>query len=373
MLGVIAALFVLEVGLRIIDPFEFRVRGNEITLPSNARYVTTNAIADKLDETIVHSKNSLGFRGANPPEEFDQSLSIIAVGGSTTESHYQSDDVEWVALLGRKLEEQFRSVWINNAGLDGHSTFGHRILLRDLVAPIRPKVVLFLVGINEVGRDMMIIDEQKMREALQTDSPLLALLTIANNSEVLTLAVNLTRYVKARIAGLAHNTQLDLHEASEKPITINESDRLAVIRKHGDRYLPEYADRLERLVESTLDAGSMPVLVTQPALYGPAIDDVTRVDLGRIPVTGEMDGDLAWEVLQMYNDVTRRVAKENGLLLIDLAVSMPKSSALYYDTIHFTNAGAESVAMIVDRALSPWLADRFSDYVKTRQLLQPDY
>ena len=42
-------------------------------------------------------------------------------------------------------------MWVNNAGLDGATTYRHLILMEDYVAQLRPKVVLFLIGINDVG------------------------------------------------------------------------------------------------------------------------------------------------------------------------------------------------------------------------------
>ena len=39
----------------------------------------------------------------------------------------------------------------NNAGLDGATTYRHLILMEDYVVTLRPKVVLFLIGINDVG------------------------------------------------------------------------------------------------------------------------------------------------------------------------------------------------------------------------------
>lgn len=364
--GAVLAFIVLEIGLRILDPFQFRVRGDEITLPSNVRYVTTNNFADKLDKTIIHSKNSLGFRGNEPPDEIENRLSIIAVGGSTTESRFQSDDKEWVSLLGQQLGQYFSPVWINNAGLDGHSTFGHMILVRDLISPIRAKVVLFLVGINEVGRGEMIIDERKYQDKVQTNSPTLLILSIANKSEVLTLAINMLRYFKAKRAGLTHNTQLDLHDTIASSFKISELERQRILAEHKKIYLPEYAKRLEKLLQITRSAGSVPVLITQPALYGPFVDDVTGIDLGHIPVTGDMDGSLAWEVLEMYNAVSRSMADKHGLLLIDLATRMPKSSSMYYDMIHFTNKGAELVASNVFQALCPWLTEQYPDHITSQ-------
>ena len=75
------------------------------------------------------------------PKTFEDYLTIIAVGGSTTECFLIADGQDWPAILGEKLKKSFNLVWINNAGLDGHSTFGHNVLMKDYIVKIKPKVV----------------------------------------------------------------------------------------------------------------------------------------------------------------------------------------------------------------------------------------
>ena len=50
-------------------------------------------------------------------------------------------------------QEDITKIWLNNAGLDGHSTFGHIILFKDYIVKLKPKIILFLVGANDVGRN----------------------------------------------------------------------------------------------------------------------------------------------------------------------------------------------------------------------------
>jgi hypothetical protein len=97
----------------------------------------------------------------------------------------------------------------------------------------------------------------------------------------------------------------------------------------------------------------VPVLLTQPALYGGAKDDRTGVDLGTMVVQDEtkINGALAWDILELYNDVTRGVGQEKGLAVIELARSLPKTSRFFYDFVHFTDEGAQAVAEIVAPSL----------------------
>jgi len=63
-------------------------------------------------------------------------------------------------------------------------------------------------------------------------------------------------------------------------------------------------------------------------------------------------------VLRLYNDVLRKVGKENGLLVIDLAQKMPHNSLYYYDFMHYTNEGAQKVAEIIFEDLYPFVIER---------------
>src|SRR5258708_22849095 len=87
-------LLVLAVGellLHIYNPLPFRVRGNRIVLPVHQRYTFHNDEASKLDPITHHTKNSLRFRGPEPPTHFARRLTVLTLGGSTTESLFLSD------------------------------------------------------------------------------------------------------------------------------------------------------------------------------------------------------------------------------------------------------------------------------------------
>jgi hypothetical protein len=98
-LGCVLALVSIEIVLKIYNPIETRIRGNKIILPINKNYRIENQRLDKLDRVIIHSKNSLGFRGTEPPDEFNKYLTIICIGGSTTEYQYLSDNKTWIDVL----------------------------------------------------------------------------------------------------------------------------------------------------------------------------------------------------------------------------------------------------------------------------------
>jgi hypothetical protein len=357
-LGCASAFVCLEAFVRLYSPFELRIRGSHLRLAVNCRRMVRNESIAKLDREIEFATNSLGFRGPDPPDDFAQRPTIVAVGGSTTECRYLDETKTWPARLNEKLKVDFPEVWLNNAGLDGHSTRGHQVLLEQLVGPLKPKLVLYMVGLNDLGlgnatTDATADDQQLFRRGQEGDSwANRAYLTLVHHSAAFALADNFRRHLAARNAGLMHgnvdHAQLRLDASSGEKLSDEVPTML--VGRHRRQFLPGYEARLRKLLLATFAYGSEPVLITQTALYGDSIDDETGIDLARVKV-GEVVGLAQWQVLDAYNDVTRRVGRELGVLVIDLARRLPKSSRYYYDYHHYTNAGAEAVAEVVAEEL----------------------
>ena len=56
------------------------------------------------------------------------------------------------------------------------------------------------------------------------------------------------------------------------------------------------------------------------------------------------------------NDATRELGREQEVPVVELARSLPKSSRLFYDFVHFTGEGAQAVATLMASGLCPTLA-----------------
>src|SRR5436305_12507560 len=83
-----------ELILRARNPFGFRMRGNTLVLPANKVYdikADARSRSDQLAAHVIHTKNSLGFRGPEPPPDCAGWLPIVAAGASTTECFHRSD------------------------------------------------------------------------------------------------------------------------------------------------------------------------------------------------------------------------------------------------------------------------------------------
>jgi lysophospholipase L1-like esterase len=340
-------MIILEVVLRIWHPFKYTVRGNRIILASNIRVKMKNRWIRKLDDTIYYSRNSIGLRGDEWPADPENYLGIITVGGSTTECKFLSDDKTWPEQLKLDLINEFKHVRLNNAGLDGHSTFGHLILLNDYIVKLHPKYILFLVGTNDVELDRPAdLDDQDIK-GIHTHSVKYFFKSLFNYSEAGALLLSLYRNFLAYRKGLVHKER---DPGSLRPGTTDSITRKMKLDLQQS-YLGNYSRRLNELATISIDNGIKPVFITQPALFGNVMDSTTHIFMGNRLLDG-YDCATVWDVLQLYNDEVRKLRRA-GITVIDLAEAMPKDSKYYYDFMHYTNAGAEKVASILNDSLKP--------------------
>lgn len=342
--GILAACLLLELGLRLFNPFGFRLKGDEILLPAGQTYKIERHSFTRLAPVIRHTKNSLGFRGQEPPADPEAVLGLITVGGSTTECFYLSDGTTWPDRLAALAGRYFSPLWLNNAGLDGHSTYGHNLLLQQHLLKLHPKVIIFLTGLNDLGLGEIAGPSFGLRAA--------------RHSRLFSVSENFYRYLDARKKGLVH-TQLDLKNLPQK--LFDAAQEKAFLSKYTPQLLEAYRVRVQKLIKACRDNGIDPVFMTQPALYGLGVDLRTGVDLGAVKVH-DGNGAVCWKALEMYNDILRMECARARVLCVDLADRMPKDSAFYYDFYHFTPEGAERVAAIVYAELGPFLEKRYRSF-----------
>jgi lysophospholipase L1-like esterase len=347
-----AVIILLEILLRIYNPFGFQLKANRIILPVNQKEIITNTLNPKLDSLIILTRNSLGFRGPDTTQDFNNQLSIITIGGSTTACHFLNDNKAWPYLLSKHLRNDFKNVWVNNAGFDGHSTFGHMVLLNDYVKKLRPKVIVFLTGVNDIEND-----GPSYFDKLKNKNEYADLLNyMYNNSEVVNVLVNFARGAKAK---KFNNTMQDMKlPGALGTLYITAGERRQKLQQQ-EKYLLHYGKRLAALIDTCIQNNILPVFLTQPCLYGYTTDSVTGVNLATAKVEEGINGALLSDLLDLYNSKIEEVCTNRSVPYIDLAILLPKNSLYYYDQTHYTNEGAAVVAKVVAEKMRDILKGRY--------------
>jgi hypothetical protein len=348
-LGVFLGLVICEIILRIYNPFPFSLKKGKLILPANQTKVFSNHWINKLDRQIHYSRNSLGFRGPELPDSVSKLTRIITIGGSTTECKFLSDSCTWPFLLYKKLQIEKPAIWLNNAGVDGHSTFGHLLLMDEYILKLKPDYVLFLTGINDEEIDEPDEFDRMTENRLTTNSFKGFLKSLLNHTELGRTAFNFYHVQIAYKKGLIHR-EVNLNNLVSNPLPDSIMDSRI---NNQAKFLTAYRQRINGLITKCTRAGIKPILITQPSLFGNFIDSTTQVHVGNNWVTARSSDNCMLEekVLELYNDVLRSFGDK--VMVVDLSKEMPKNSVYYYDFIHFTNEGARKVAEILFNHLNP--------------------
>lgn len=346
--------FALEIILRIYNPFAYRIKGEKLILPANQVYYYRNDKMGMLDKEIRVDYNSLGLQGPEKPAGFDSCLSIVTVGGSTTACMYISTPNTWPSLLSNELSRSFSNVWLNNAGRDGHSSFGHMFMLKDHLLKLKPKVIVFLTGINDVDRTDLGIHEDSTARSFKQFA--------MRHSEVLNIVVGYLRTRKAISLGLLSEfadfraKKADTLELSQDTITKALQRQAPMVRG--------YERRMRALIDTCLRNNIRPVLLTQPMLCGIGTDSLTDMNIGKVRIVRGVNGELWNRKLDLYNQTLKRLAKEYNILCIDLAAMMPKSTLYYYDYVHYTKDGTQKLVELITPDLEQYLRREFPEFAK---------
>ena len=146
----LVALVIVEMVLRVFDGGSWAVtRQANILRNFQHSYRIDNLY--QSDKIFNHYKrDNYGLRGEYSNLE---DIDVLCIGGSTTDQRYVTLESTFQSILEtnlKKVDPNFG--FIVNAGVDGHSTWGHLFSFEKwfpLIPNLRPKYVLLYVGVND--------------------------------------------------------------------------------------------------------------------------------------------------------------------------------------------------------------------------------
>lgn len=147
--ALVVLVLLAEVALRVTD--DGWGRTIRLNIVRNRTYdFTVTGLYDNASPTVRYRRDAFGLRdNCGSPADID----ILTVGGSTTDQRYLALDATFQAVMQRGLSQRIgRPICVSNAGIDGHSTYGHLLAFRDwfpLIPDLKPKLVVLYLGIND--------------------------------------------------------------------------------------------------------------------------------------------------------------------------------------------------------------------------------
>jgi hypothetical protein len=115
--------------------------------------------------------------------------------------------------------------------------------------------------------------------------------------------------------------------------------------------LPAFERNEREFVRIARQSGMEVMLATQPSLFR---TDLSKADQEVLifAKTHQSQGkhaslDSMVAGMQKFNDVTRKIAKDEPIAFVDLEKEVPKTTEYVYDDVHFTRRGNERVAEVI--------------------------
>lgn len=319
--------------------------------PKEAYVFYPEAGLSHMSEATRFTTDNKGFRGGNlimpkPPDEYR----IFMVGGSTTECLYLDDDATITADLERYMIAQHPDglrVRVYNAGKGGDKSYDHIAMISQRIVHLQPDMIIVFAGINDLLAAMAGVDYTHYSDARRTTFSFTDLLGL--------LA---TEFQIPRRLALIFHKRSDLEIRQALPFH-SDYRRLVELRKSyplsktfPKTNLPAFETNLRSIIGIARANNIKLVLMTQPTTWNSKIDAgvaewhwmncVDKVSYHE----AHMD-----RAMGQYNDVTRRLASEFNVPLIDLARALPKSSEIIYDDCHFNVVGARVAAEYIGKQL----------------------
>jgi hypothetical protein len=316
-----------EFGLRLVleNPFRGESPDQIVTLAihhARRNLPMDRSLVDPVDPVVHLRTDARSY--LLPVGRFEQpDATVLFLGGSTTECAALDDEDRFPARVSTLLGERGLLVNTLNAGKSGNTAHDSVNVFLNHAAQESPDVVVMMHAANDAG----VLRESgsyvsRSGEYVSSRTALRWLLQEASTRSAVLGAVRYWRTV--RPPGSPHAAGDTRQRPREVPTA-------------------PFEQRLRAFVGVVRAFGAHPVLMTQPLLARQKTE-----------LTPEWT---ATDLQALFNEAVRRVAREEGVVLIDLVRHVEQSvadpSVLFYDGIHVTTEGSLTYAAhIADRLAS---------------------
>jgi lysophospholipase L1-like esterase len=288
-----------------------------------------------------------------PSKKYDNpDISLVFLGGSTTECRFLDEEQRFPclvgSLLGKKLELKINSY---NAGRSGNHTLHSLDILLNKVLPIKPQIVLMMHNINDL---VILLYEKSYWNNNSSRSVIIDM-----NGEIVSnfFKIMRDRYIPNLAAAMHHldKSVRSLWKSEPKGGNLSgQRDEFADLR--GQKLVinkSELTEEFEMNLQSFIDLCRarhiVPVLMTMASRLKETpekviVDGIKAAGFNYAEFKGLFDS---------FNDSIRKKARENHIMLIDLAQGIPPDREYFYDVVHHNPKGSVKAAEIISEQLQP--------------------
>ncbi len=319
-LGLISAAMLSEVALRVYlasrgwTPNCYVTSYALLTSDAEAGYTLRKSVQVKSSGYHIRL-NSLGLRGPEISKTKPAGVTRIAVlGGSSVFGYLVPEGEDSCRVMEDSLRQQGIAVEVLNAGVSGYSITQCRHRYQDVIAPLRPDIVMLYLGWN--------------------DSPFL----IATPEQTgLTKTLPAPPWLNRMLARstLYGFLRFRLFPEPTPVFAPPQSSNSAITDAGAEGFRSDYI----ALLEAVKASGARPVISTQVMASNERCEGLEGY-LGDTPRQQQANRAIG----QWITRTVRELAIEHQLLLVDCDQEIPCNVSTLGDTIHLTKEGHRQVA-----------------------------
>lgn len=294
--------------------------------------------------------NRWGFRGDDLDVRKDADVfRVFVFGGSTVYCGTLPYEQTHCRLLEKRLRAAYPQyqVEVQNLGAEWHTSEHDTIKLLFLAQDFAPDLVVTFHAINDLVRSLspdMFADGRYWPDYRHYHGGAANLATGGAKTPLL---------VRAAAGHWCSDLRFDTMQLNGpdgrgiKGMRLLFYPKTQEIEIHQWKSLAAFRRNLDDFVQIARAKGLRVLLATQPSLYRDDLTPDERRLLG-FPLSHYFDGrrpslHSMVDGMRQFNDVTRNVARQNHVALVDLDTRMPKTTEYLYDDVHYTAAGSALV------------------------------
>lgn len=308
--------------------------------------------SDNLDkETFVVRADENGFIFPSKRHD-DPDLSIVFLGGSTTECAHNEEEYRFPYLVGILVEEKTgKKVNSYNCGVGGSNSLHSLNVLLNKVIPLQPEVVIMCHHVNDMA---VLLYEKSYWSDNPHRSPI-----IIDNLYNLNL-FNILRYIKYQLLPNTTETINRLINLESLMIPDRPYDEFSHIRNkkisiNRDGMLGDFEKNLQTFINICKARGITPVVMTQANRFKDNPDEVVAKTAKITEETLDITYREFKQIYDSFNESIRKIGSANNVLVIDLDRTIPKDKKYMFDSMHYTDYGSRFAASVISEKLLKFL------------------
>lgn len=333
LISTLVALFFIEVALRTFVKNEGWDATREANILRNFEFNYNVSSLYKSDTPVVsYVRNEFGLRDNCASTE---KIKILTVGGSTTDQRDVPFESTYQQVLQDRLTTEFGSFGcVTNAGVDGHSTWGHIFSFEKwfpLIPNLSPSFVVLYVGVNDA--DFQRSYEPVAGSDVIGSNGIRARLKKLEIGQRLLPLYRYTKQLKEKLRYAYAGHARRPYALDDYTVSILSESTETLVRKNTEAF----RGRFKRLLEQVKELGANPICVSQPHRF---VLNKGGTDYGVENVFGGGFSGIDYD--QSIRAINSVILDLCGEYFVDL-YNFEFYNGDFYDGVHTTGAGSRRI------------------------------